>query len=68
MSVLSMPPAVIAPPMGMPLAPRLDPSAQWQAAIEPDWSITITSAISGSFCRSRTPMSTGSVSSRGVFW
>ncbi len=41
---------------------------QWQAAIEPDWSITTTRAMSGSFCRSRTPMSTGSVSSIGVFW
>ena len=40
---------------------------QWQASIEPDLSITTTSAMSGSFCRLRTPMSTGSVSSIGVF-
>ena len=41
---------------------------QWQAAIEPDWSMTTTSAISGCFWRSFTPMSTGSVSSSAVFW
>ena len=40
---------------------------QWQASIEPDLSITTTSAMSGSFCRFRTPMSTGSASSIGVF-
>ena len=41
---------------------------QWQASIEPDWSMTTTSATSGCFSRSRTPMSTGSDSSSGVFW
>ena len=40
---------------------------QWQASIEPDLSMTTTSATSGCFWRSRTPMSTGSVSSSGVF-
>ena len=30
--------------------------------------MTTTSAMSGCFWRSRTPMSTGSVSSSGVFW
>ena len=51
-------------------AAALPPSnvLQWQASIEPDWSMTTTSATSGCFCRSRTPMSTGSVSSSGVFW
>ena len=39
---------------------------QWQAAIEPDSSITTTSATSGCFWRSRTSMSTGSASSMGV--
>ena len=39
---------------------------QWQASIEPDLSMTTTSATSGCFSRSRTPMSTGSVSSSGV--
>ena len=39
---------------------------QWQASIEPDLSITTTSATSGCFCWSFTPMSTGSVSSIGV--
>ena len=32
---------------------------QWQASIEPDLSMTTTSATSGCFSRSRTPMSTG---------
>ena len=41
---------------------------QWQAAIEPDLSMTTTRAMSGCFWRSRTPMSTGSDSSSGVFW
>ena len=40
---------------------------QWQASIEPDLSITTTRAMSGCFSRFRTPMSTGSVSSIGVF-
>ena len=39
---------------------------QWQASIDPDLSMTTTRATSGCFCRSRTPMSTGSVSSSGV--
>jgi hypothetical protein len=41
---------------------------QWQASIEPDLSMTTTSATSGCFCWSRTPMSTGRVSSTGVSW
>ena len=49
-------------PPPMPL-PKL---LQWQASMEPDLSMTTTSATSGCFCRSRTPMSTGSVSSSGV--
>ena len=55
-----------APPV--PLPPPIPPSKllQWQASIEPDLSITTTSATSGCFSRSRTPMSTGSVSSSGV--
>jgi hypothetical protein len=53
----------------MPLPPPMPPSnvLQWQASIDPDLSITTTSATSGCFSRSRTPMSTGSVSSIGVF-
>ena len=53
-----------------PGAAALPPSnvLQWQASIEPDWSMTTTSATSGCFWRSRTPMSTGRVSSSGVFW
>ena len=39
---------------------------QWQASIEPDLSMTTTSATSGCFWRSFTPMSTGSASSTGV--
>jgi hypothetical protein len=35
--------------------------------MEPDLSMTTTSAMSGSRCRLRTPMSTGSSSSIGVF-
>ena len=62
MSTLRTPP--------MPVPPPIPPSnvLQWQASIEPDWSMTTTSATSGCFWRSRTPMSTGSVSSSGVFW
>ena len=55
-------PAMPAPPPPMPPSKLL----QWQASMEPDLSITTTSATSGCFCRSRTPMSTGSVSSSGV--
>ena len=51
-----------------PAAPPPSNVLQWQASIEPDWSMTTTSATSGCFSRSRTPMSTGSVSSSGVFW
>ena len=64
MSTFWTPPIPLPPPPGLPALNVL----QWQAAIEPDWSITTTSAMSGCFCRSRTPMSTGSVSSSGVFW
>ena len=39
---------------------------QWQAAIEPDSSMTTTSATSGCFSRSRTRISTGSAASSGV--
>ena len=55
-------PAMPAPPLPMPPSNEL----QWQASIEPDLSMTTTSATSGCFSRSRTPMSTGSVSSSGV--
>ena len=54
-------PAIPDPPP-MPL-PKL---LQWQAAMDPDLSMTTTSATSGCFCLSRTPMSTGSVASSGV--
>ena len=52
----------------IPLPPPIPPLKllQWQASMEPDLSMTTTSAMSGCFCRSRTPMSTGSVSSRAV--
>ncbi len=49
--------------LGMPLiCTPLSRSAvlQWQASIEPDWSMTTTSAMSGCFSLSRTSMSTGS--------
>ena len=60
MSTFFTPPVPEPPPM-----PPLK-LLQWQASIEPDLSITTTSATSGCFSRSRTPMSTGSVSSSGV--
>ena len=63
MSTFWTPPIPLPPPPIPPLK-----LLQWQAAIEPDWSMTTTSATSGCFCRSRTPMSTGRVSSSGVFW
>ncbi len=52
-------------PAVVPFMPPLK-LLQWQASIEPDLSITTTSATSGCFWRSRTPMSTGSVASSGV--
>jgi hypothetical protein len=52
------------PPMATPLS-RIG-VLQWQASIEPERSMTTTSATSGWRSRSRTSMSTGSVSSSGV--
>ncbi len=61
MSTLRTPPVPLDPPPMPPLK-----LLQWQASIEPDLSMTTTSATSGCFSRSRTPMSTGSVASSGV--
>ena len=63
MSTFWTPPIPLPPP---PSRPRTCCSGR--RAIEPDWSMTTTSAMSGCFWRSRTPMSTGRVSSSGVFW
>ena len=65
--IASLPMSVFLTPC-MPTPPPPPPSKllQWQASIEPDLSMTTTSATSGCFSRSRTPMSTGSVSSSGV--
>ena len=60
MSTLRTPPIPEPPP-----CPPLN-VLQWQASIEPDLSMTTTSATSGCFSWSLTPMSTGSVSSIGV--
>ncbi len=56
----------LTPAMPEPLLIPLLKLLQWHASMEPDLSITTTRATSGCFCRSRTPMSTGSVSSSGV--
>ena len=55
-----------ADPAPGPPWPRPSNVLQWQASIEPDLSMTTTSATSGCSSRLRTPMSTGSVSSIGL--
>ena len=65
--IASLPMSIFLTP-AIPVPPPMPPSKllQWQASMEPDLSMTTTSATSGCFCRSRTPMSTGSASSSGV--